>query len=185
MKALLFFFLIISTSAANSQSPIEKTQALKKNETKTSDKQERNKRIVLEGINALVKGDIDAVVKDWSPDIVNYGNGNVAPVRGIENVKRVLLMVKAAIPIDKWELYQAVAEGDWVMVWGRWYGHWNGDWMGQKATGKPYAKRDVEIFKFSEEGKLIEHHSVQSLLDIASQVGMKIPESKPAADGNK
>lgn len=181
MKALfLSAIFILMAFVSDSQSLAGKTQPAQQSERSVSEKEERNKRIVLEGIDALVKGDMDAVAKDWSPDIVNYGNGNVTPVRGIENVKRVLLMVMAAIPIDKWELYQAVADGDWVMVWGRWYGHWNGDWMGQKATGKPYAKRDVEIFKFNEEGKLIEHYSVQSMLDIASQVGMKMPESKPA-----
>ena len=52
---------------------------------------------------------------------------------------------------------------------------WTGDFMGQRATGKSFTKRDVEIYRFNEEGKITEHHSVQSLGEIAQQVGLKIP----------
>jgi hypothetical protein len=47
--------------------------------------------------------------------------------------------------------------------------------MGQKATDKPFRKKDVEIFRFNNDGKISEHHSVQSFCEVARQIGMKMP----------
>ena len=84
-------------------------------------------------------------------------------------------MFTTAFPVDTIENLVAVADGDWVMLWGKWSGTWKADFMGQKATGKSFTKREVEIFRFNDEGKITEHHSVQSINEIAKQIGLQIP----------
>lgn len=137
--------------------------------------EERNKKIALANAEAIQAHDIDAASKHFAPDIINYGNGSIPPQRGIEAVTASLRMFTSALPIDKVDNLVAVADGDWVMLWGKWSGTWKGDIMGQKATGKSFTKPDVEIFRFNDEGKIIEHHSVQSIGEVARQIGMKLP----------
>ena len=138
-------------------------------------KEERNKKIALANANAIHTRDVETASKDFAPDIMNYGNGKIPPQKGIDAVTASLRMFVATFPIEKIDNLVAVADGDWVMLWGTWSGAWTGDFMGQKATGKSFTKRDVEIYRFNEEGKITEHHSVQSLGEIAQQVGLKIP----------
>jgi predicted ester cyclase len=139
------------------------------------DKEDRNKQIALASVKALSVGQVENACKDLAPDVINYGNGNMPPVKGMDKVKAGMSMFAGALPIDKTENLIAVADGDWVMVWGEWSGTWRTDMMGQKATGKPFRKKDVEIFRFNSDGKITEHHSVQSACEIARQIGMKMP----------
>ena len=69
----------------------------------------------------------------------------------------------------------AVADGDYVIVYGTWTGTWKNDFMGMKATGKSFKVNDADIFKFNDAGKMMEHRSVQSMKTIAMQIGMKMP----------
>lgn len=57
-----------------------------------------------------------------------------------------------------------------VMLWGKWSGSWKGNFMGQKATGKSFTKPEVEIYRFNEEGKIIEHHNVQSIGELPGKL---------------
>ena len=139
------------------------------------EKEERNKKIALANVEAIRGQSIDAASKDFAPDIVNYGNGQIPPQRGAAAVTASLRLFAAAFPIDKIENLSAVADGDMVMIWGKWTGSWRGDFMGQKATGKTFTKTDVEILRFSDGGKITEHHSVQSMNEIARQIGLKLP----------
>ena len=44
--------------------------------------------------------------------------------------------------------------------------------MGIKATGKPVKFKDVDIFKLNDEGKIIEHSSVQNIGAVLMTAGM-------------
>jgi hypothetical protein len=50
--------------------------------------------------------------------------------------------------------------------------------MGMKATGKSFKVNDVDIFKFNDAGKMIEHRNVQSNATVAAQVGMSMPDQQ-------
>lgn len=139
------------------------------------EKEERNKRIALENAEAIHMQDIESASKNFATDIINYGNGKIPPQKGIEAVTASLRMFMSAFPIDKIDNLVAVADGDWVMLWGKWNGTWKGDFMGQKATGNSFTKTEVEIYRFNEEGQITEHHSVQTIDEIARQIGLKLP----------
>lgn len=180
MKKRLFLPLIfLGLAIANiNQSRAQIANTINTSTTKKmslEEKEERNKLIALANAEAIHARDIDAASKSFAPDIINYGNGRMPPQKGIEAVTASLRMFVNSLPIDKIDNLVAIADGDWVVLWGKWSGTWKGDFMGQKATGKSFTKPEVEIYRFNEEGKITEHHSVQSIVEIARQIGMKIP----------
>lgn len=138
-------------------------------------KEERNKRIALASVSAFEKGNVDSVFKDVAPDAMDYGEGSNPPVKGVDSAKAGLKAWMAAVPNYKGSDFVAVADGDYVMVYGHWSGTWTKDFLGMKPTGRSFSINDVDIFKFNEEGKIIEHRSVQSNKEAARQIGMDMP----------
>jgi predicted ester cyclase len=140
-------------------------------------KEERNKQIALASVHAFDNGSgVDGVLKDADKDIVEYGDGSMAPAKGVDSTKAGLVMWLKAVPDYKGTDFIAVADGDYVMVYGTWKGTWKGDLMGMKPTGKTFKVADVDIFKFNDAGKIIEHRAVQSNREAARQLGMKMPD---------
>jgi predicted ester cyclase len=138
-------------------------------------KEERNKKIALASVTAFEKGNVDSVLKDADPQAVDFGEGSMPPVKGVDSAKAGLREWMAAIPNYRGSDFVAVAEGDQVMVYGHWSGTWTKPFMGMKPTGLSFSVNDVDIFKFNEEGKIIEHRSVQSNKEAARQLGMDMP----------
>lgn len=141
---------------------------------KSEDDEERNKKIALATMEALNKGDAATVMSYGDKDIVDYGDGSQPPVKGLDNNKTELSKWLAAITMNGSD-FIAVADGDYVMVYGKWKATWKGDFMGMKATGKTATFNDVDIFKFNKEGKIIEHRYVQPNTEVGRQLGMSSP----------
>lgn len=137
------------------------------------DKEERNKRVALESINAINAHNVDGVLKDATPDGIDYGEGSQPPVKGIDSIKVGIKMFLDAFPDYKGDNLQAVADGDYVFVYGDWTGTFKNDIMGTKATGKSFKIRDVDIFKFNDEGKITEHRAIMPWSAVMQQVGGK------------
>jgi predicted ester cyclase len=169
MKTLWIVALTAITYASCTNSTATSTEATQKA------KEERNKRIALESVRAFEKGKIDSVFKDVAPDAMDYGEGSNPPVKGMDSAKVGLKAWMVAIPNYKGSDFVAVADGDYVMVYGHWSGTWQNNFYGMKPTGRSFSINDVDIFKFNEEGKIIEHRSVQSNREAARQLGMDIP----------
>jgi predicted ester cyclase len=136
-------------------------------------KEERNKNVALQSVEGINKHDAMMAMKDVTTDAVDYGDGSQKPVKSKDSVVGMVNAWMKAFPDVKGENLKAIADGDWVVVWGDWSGTWKGDFMGQKATGKSYKIKDVDIFRLNDEGKITEHHSVPTWYAIAEQVGMK------------
>ncbi|MEO6453309.1 MAG: ester cyclase [Ginsengibacter sp.] len=138
-------------------------------------KEERNKQIVEASMKGIENGgNVDVIFADAAPDMVDYGDGSMKPMK-VDSVKTFLKGWMAAIPDYKGSDFTMVAEGDNVMVYGTWTGTWKNDFMGAKATGKSFTVKDVDFFKFNDDGKITEHHSVTPMSEIARQIGMKMP----------
>ena len=141
-------------------------------------KEVRNKQTALASIEGFRNGgNLDVILKDIDKDVVDYGEGSMAPLKSVDSIKANLKMWMAAVPDYKGTDFVAVADGDYVMVYGTWTGTWKNDLMGMKATGKAFKVKDVDIFKFNEAGKIVEHRGVQSNYEAARQLGMKLPNS--------
>lgn len=125
-------------------------------------KEDRNKKIIMASMQNFQKGDFDAMLKDAAGDFTDYGDGTTPPVHGVDSLKGFIKMIENSIPDYKGEDLKYYADGDYVFVHGNWTGTFKNDLMGIKATGKPVRFKDVDIFKLNDEGKVVEHSSVQN-----------------------
>jgi predicted ester cyclase len=140
-------------------------------------KEDRNKQTALASLHALDgETSVDEVFKNADKDLVEYGSGEMPAVKGLDSAKAWLQTWVSAVPDYKGTDLLAVADGDYVMVHGTWSGTWKNNMMGMNATNKSFKIPDVDIFKFNEAGKMIEHRSIQSMNAISKQIGMKMPD---------
>jgi predicted SnoaL-like aldol condensation-catalyzing enzyme len=108
-----------------------------------SNLQERNKAIVKEAFDAVFnKRDESAFDRFWSPDYIQH-SAHIPP--GRDGLKSLVAQLPKSL---KYEMAQIVAEGDVVMVHGRFSG-----------IGQPKAWIAADIIRMSE-GKLVEHWDV-------------------------
>jgi predicted ester cyclase len=134
-------------------------------------KAEENKAKAIAALESFNKHDAGAVLKDAAPDFVDYGDGSMPPAKGIDSCKKFIESFLVTFPDMKGENLMAVAEGNRVAVFGDWSGTFKGAMMGMKPTGKSFKIKDVDLFTFNDQGQITEHHSVQSMQTIMSQVG--------------
>ena len=139
------------------------------------DREERNKQVALESLNAFPSENADEVLKNVDPNVVDYMDGSMAPMRNRDSIRKGMQEWMAAVSDLKMDSVEAVADGNKVMVYSVISGKWSEDFMGMKATGRSFRVRDVDIFTFNNDGKIVEHRSVQSGATLANQIGMKMP----------
>jgi predicted ester cyclase len=114
-------------------------------------------------MESFMKSDLDAAFKDVAPSFVDYTDGTVPPINNLDSLKGFIRVYTASIDGYKGENLKYYADGDHVLVEGEWGGTFKKDLAGIKATGKPVKFKDVDIFKFNEDGKITEHRSVQNV----------------------
>jgi predicted ester cyclase len=161
-KALLLCTIAAVLASCNNES--KKTGD--KNEptfASTETKQERNKKVIAASMEAFEKRNIDGMVKDAAPGYTDYGDETTPPSSNIDSTKAFIKMLVNSIENYKAGNAQLIADGDWVFYYADWSGIFKNDLMGMKATGKPIRYKDCDIFKFNEEGKITEHHSIQNM----------------------
>ena len=111
---------------------------------------EQNKALVLEGFDALFnKRDYDAAAGFWSKDYIQH-SAHIAPGR-----EGLFTLIKSLPDALRYEHGLILAEGDHVIVHGRFSGH-----------GRPAAWIAADILRI-DDGKLAEHWDV--LQDEATQ----------------
>ncbi len=163
-RTILFLITALSVFASSCNNETKKEEV--KGEATVSaveTKQDRNKKIVMASMESFMKGDLDAVFKDAAPGFVDYSDGSIPPINSVDSLKSFIKVMQASITDYIGENLKYYADGDHVIVHGDWGGTFKNDFMGIKATGKPIKFKDVDIFKFNDEGKITEHHAVQNL----------------------
>ncbi len=162
MKKLLFIAAIaIAITSCNDKADTS-TANNSSDSTTVNDspeaKEERNKQTVLASMQAF-DGEInvDEVFKNADKDFVEYNNGEMPPVKGLDSVKAFLQTWVSAVPDYKGSDLNAVADGDYVMVHGTWTGTWKNNMMGMNATNKSFKVDDVDIFNPHCSKKLFSH----------------------------
>ena len=168
----LLFLSACNENKSTTDATADKMDSTSTQNTKES-KEERNKQIVLESLKGVTSGNVDATLKDAAPDMVDYGDGEMSPMKGLDSVKAGLSMWLSSVKDYKVDNEIAVADGDYVFVYGDWSGTFKNDFMKMKTAGKSFKVKDVDIFKLNDEGKIIEHRGVQSFNTLLSQVKAK------------
>jgi predicted ester cyclase len=121
-------------------------------------------------------GDVAGLAEVVHPNVVNHEAPPGAP-QGLEGMTSSMRMLEAAFSDRRWEIHQAIAEGDTVVLHCTFSGRHTGQFMGLTPTGRPFAFRQVHIVRF-QDGKGIEHWAVRDDLTLLRQLGA-VP-SQPA-----
>ena len=181
MKKIFFIAVvaIIFTACTNNTASTSSNTSTDSTSMSQEAKEERNKEVALAAQRSFEtgQGNVDSILKNAAPDFVDYGTGETPPTKGIDSSRAFLQQMVAAIPDYKVTDVMAVADGDYVMVYGTWSGTLKNDFMGIKATNKPFKYIDVDMFKFNDEGKITEHRAIQSMNEFVRQTGAKMPEA--------
>ena len=115
---------------------------------------EQNKALVLEAFNTLFnKRDYEAAASFWSPSYIQH-SAHIEPGR-----EGLFALIRGAPDALRYEHQFIVAEGDYVIVYGRFTG-----------TGSPVASVAADVVRI-EEGRLAEHWDV--LQDEATEAESK------------
>lgn len=183
MKQLLlpaFAATLFFTSCSNEAAQVNATATDSATKTEignsAEDKEERNKKAALGSVAGINAHDVDAVVKDAAPDMIDYYDGSGPPMKGVDSIKIGLGHFLASIPDIKGENIEAFADGNTVIVTGDWSGTFKKDMMGIKATNRSFKIRDADVFTFNDEGKITSHRGIQSGIVWMTQVGAKMPK---------
>jgi predicted ester cyclase len=136
------------------------------------------------------------MVTDWNKDLVRelyaklMGEGDVATAERLlaadyvdhdvpglqgdgdrDDLIRAVQGVRAAFPDIKPELYELVAEGDWVAVRVEASGHHNGTaFMGIAPSGTSMRWRELHLFRCANR-HIVEHRGIYDMLAILQQLG--------------
>jgi predicted ester cyclase len=102
------------------------------------------------------------------PDCVNHEAPPGAP-QGLHGMTQSMRTLEAAFSDRRWEIHQAIAEGDTVVLHCTFSGRHTGPFMGLAPTNRPFAFRQVHIVRF-QDGKGIEHWAVRDDLGFLRQV---------------
>jgi predicted ester cyclase len=177
-KIFLFLFagVFFAFTACNNSvkvAGISNKDSIDKAQASAYSKAMQNKQLAMAAMEAFNKHDVNAGFKDCAADFLEYGDGSSKPMT-LEPVKKFWNEVLVAFPDYKIDNIRYVAEGDWVVVWADCSGTWKGNFIKQTPNGKSFKIPDVDIFRFNGEGKIVEHHNIQSFDNIWRKVGIKM-----------
>jgi steroid delta-isomerase-like uncharacterized protein len=116
--------------------------------------------------------------------------------RGPEDVKRFVSEFRAAFPDFHISINDQIAEGDKVVVHATIRGTHHREFRGMAPTGKQIEERGFSVFRFSEEGKVVEswdsyysqltlmRHSIEQELILARSIQQaSLPQEVPELEG--
>jgi steroid delta-isomerase-like uncharacterized protein len=132
----------------------------------------KNKELTLKIYKAFDNGDVNALDNLIAKDAIEHGE--MPPdikSTGVEAVKEMCKMQKAAFPDIKTTVHTIATAGDTVMAYCISEGTNSGPFMGMPATNKRIKMEGVDIIRF-QNGKAIEHWGVYDNLKMMQQLGM-------------
>ena len=125
------------------------------------------RRWIEEGWN---QGNLHVADEIYAPDFVAQDIDRV--MHGPEDVKQMVILVRAAFPDIHFTVDHLIGEGDKVVGAFTIRGTHKGEFVGIPATGKQVAFTAVDIWRF-EAGKIVERHVASfDRLDVLQQLGV-------------
>jgi steroid delta-isomerase-like uncharacterized protein len=115
-------------------------------------------------------GDIDGFSEHLADDFVEHEvTPGLAPTKA--GVKDFFRMQRAAFPDMRMVAEDVIASGDKVVARVRYTGTNQGAFMGMPATGKRVDVQLMDMFLFSDDGRVHEHWGVMDALALMQQLG--------------
>src|SRR5260221_1184681 len=116
MKQLLVYFVVaVIITSCTSNIPSAATNSmdsLMAANTARDSILEKNKSTALASVQAFSSGKMDDAFKDVTPDAVDYGDGMMAPVKGLDSIKSMVKGFMAAFPDYKGENFLVIGDGN-------------------------------------------------------------------------
>ena len=140
---------------------------------KMESKEDRNKKIVKDAMDALNDHNVDKMVALMSYSAVDYGDGTGKSNKGADSIKATMKSMMGAFPDFKATDLKYFADGDQVVVLGEYTGTFKNDMGKYKATGKQFKFPDADIFTLNDEGKITSHRYIQPDATMFSQIAVK------------
>ncbi len=129
-----------------------------------------NKELVRKFWEAAAKSDYDAFGDFIAEDGVDHTPMPGQPP-GVEGVKYIFRMLRAAMPDFSQEIVDMVAEGDRVVVRAVSRGTHQGEMLGIPPTGKKVQVDEIHIVRV-QDGKMIEHWGLVDQAALMAQLGV-------------
>ena len=120
---------------------------------------------------AWQRGDLDALDELVAPDAMDHDAYNPYREEGLEGLKKLIQMYRAAFPDTRFTIEEQVAEGDLVAT--RWSasGTNEGELMGNPATGRSVNISGISIDRI-QDGKVVESWGNWDTLGMFQQLGL-------------
>ena len=143
--------------------------------------QDRNKDLVQRLLSEVDTIGSSAVDKFCAPECKMHFPSNANAI-GLEDHKALVQTVRAAFPDLRHEVYESIAEGDYVATRETLRGTHKGEFMGVPATGKDVEFSAICLWRFADD-KLVEYWSDTNMAGLYEQLGLvpKPSEEEPLA----
>lgn len=131
-----------------------------------------HKRVALEYFDAFVKGDSAWWDKHIAPQFKRHDPGlpyEVVGPPGLQHHHDVLL---TGVPDLNLHIHTVMAEGDKVLACLRFKGTHTGDMFGNPATGNPIDVEVFDLFRFGNDGRMVEHWAMVDSLGLLRALGV-------------
>ncbi len=126
----------------------------------------------------LSAGDVDGFGDVLADDFVEHEElPGLTPTK--DGVKAFFRMYMAGFPDLQMNVEDLVASGDKVVARVRATGTHQGEFMGMPASGKTVDVQMIDIIRFGDDGRAIEHWGVFDTMTMMQQLGA-IPDGPPA-----
>ena len=134
---------------------------------------EANKQVVQQICDVFTKGNVEALDNFVSDQMVDH-NPSPGQAPGVQGMKDLVTMFRAAFPDLQVTVEDLIAEGDKVVGRITAKGTHKGEFMGTPATNKQISIQEIDIARIAG-GKIVEHWGLEDSLGLMQQLGM-IPE---------
>jgi steroid delta-isomerase-like uncharacterized protein len=124
------------------------------------------------------QGELAVADEIVAPDYVRHDAGDPFPARGPEDVKRIVRMLREMLPNLRIAVEDVIAEDEKVVVRYTGIATDTRGFMGRPPTGKAIRTQAIQIFRFTDDGKIVESWAVRDDLGTLRQLG-----HLPAAPG--
>ena len=132
---------------------------------------EENKAAARRFLEETDKGNLDVIDELVSPDAIDH-NPFPGQAPGAQGVKQVFGMLRTAFPDMSQSIEDMVAEGDRVAFRSTLHGTHRGEFLGIPATGKQVALPGIDIIRFDDDGKMVEHWGLFDVPLLMQQMGV-------------
>ncbi len=125
---------------------------------------------IRQAFDHLNEGNLDGFMDMFAGDFVEHQVlGEFPPTK--DGVRQFFEAFFAAFPDLRNDLQDVIASGDKVVARVRVTGTNQGEFMGMPATGKSIDLEAIDIARFGDDGKAVEHWGAMDVMEMMQQLG--------------